>query len=177
MKKIILLIAVLAVGLTQTNLLAQGNIGYVNPQEVLEQLPEREAIERKLREFVDMKQAEFNVSEEAFLNNVRSLQERVQAQTINEAEVAQQRAALEEQQEELYALLDSQQLELQQRQEELLRPVLLSIDQAIAAVASEMSLDYVLNELTTSGDSILLFVSTQGQQSLNITDKVIQKLK
>lgn len=177
MKKIILLIAVLAIGLTQTDLLAQGKIGYVNPQEVLEQLPEREAIERKLREFVDLKQAEFNVSEEAFLNNVRSLQERVQAQTISEAEVARQRATLEEQQEELYALLDSQQLELQRRQEELLRPVLLSIDQAIATIASEMNLDYVLNELTTGGDSILLFVSTQGQQSLNITDKVIQKLK
>lgn len=177
MKKIILLIAVLVIGLTQTDLLAQGKIGYVNPQEVLEQLPEREAIERKLREFVDLKQAEFNVSEEAFLNNVRSLQERVQAQTISEAEVARQRATLEEQQEELYALLDSQQLELQRRQEELLRPVLLSIDQAIATIASEMNLDYVLNELTTGGDSILLFVSTQGQQSLNITDKVTQKLK
>jgi outer membrane protein len=177
MKKIILLIAVLTIGLTQTDLLAQGKIGYVNPQEVLEQLPEREAIERKLREFVQLKQAEFDVSEEAFLNNVRSLQERVQAQTISDAEVARQRAALEEQQEELYTLLDSQQLELQRRQEELLRPILLSIDQAIAAVANEMKLDYVLNELTTGGDSILLFVSTQGQQSLNITDKVIQKLK
>jgi outer membrane protein len=176
MKKFTILALLLALAIS-VNLQAQGKIGYINPQEVLEQLPETAAIEAKLNEFVQLKQAEFSQREEQFLSKVRQLQEQMQAQLISEQELTRQRGLLEEEQEELYALLDSHQLELRQRQQQLLEPVLTSIDDAIEAVAIELGLDYVLNELTNNGELILLFVSNQGKNSLNITDKVVQKLK
>lgn len=176
MKKQTLLLLIFILGLS-VHVQAQGKIGYINPQEVLEQLPETAAIEAKLNEFVQLKQAEFSQKEEAFLAKVRQLQEQMQAQLISEQELTRQRGLLEQEQEELYALLDSNQIELRRRQQELLQPVLTSIDEAIEAVAKEMNLDYVLNELTNDGELILLFVSSQGKNSLNITDKVVQKLK
>lgn len=178
MKKYILLTLAMIFALGGTETFAQSNkVGYINPQQVLQALPETAAVERKLQEFVQLKQSEFTTQEEAFLAKVRQLQEQVQAQLISEQELARQRTALEQEQEELYALLDSHQLELRRRQQELLQPILESIDDAIEKVAQELQLDYVLNQGTTQGDSILLFVSTSGQQSLNITDRVIQKLK
>jgi outer membrane protein len=177
MKKYILLIVLLTLGLSVAGLQAQVKVGYINPQSVLDQLPEREAIERKLAELVQQKESEFNIREEQFLNRVRELQERMQAGSIADAELQRQRALLEEEQEELYELIESQQIEVQRRQQELLRPVLMSIDEAIEQVAVELGLDYVLNELTSSGEMIVLFVSNHGQNSLNITDRVVQKLK
>ncbi len=171
------IIVLLVVFCGSLSLQAQARIGYINPQDVLEQLPETQAIERKLTEFIELKQAEFSVKEEAFLANVRRLQEQQQAQLISERELQRQREVLEAEQEELYVLLDSHQNELARRQQELLRPVLLSIDRAIAEVAAELQLDYVLNELTNEGDMILLFVSANGKNTLNITDRVLAKLK
>jgi outer membrane protein len=178
MKKYILFTLALVFVLTWSETFAQSNkVGYINPQQVLQALPETAAVERKLQEYVQLKQAEFSTQEEAFLSKVRRLQEQIQAQLISEQELARQRTALEQEQEELYALLDSQQIELRRRQQELLQPILESIDDAIDKVAQELQLDYVLNEATNQGESILLFVSTSGRQSLNITDRVIQKLK
>ncbi len=178
MKKYILLILALVFTFTGTQLNAQSHkIGYINPQRVLQTLPETQAIEKKLQDFVALKQTEFSTKEEAFLAKVRQLQEQVQAQLISEQQVATRRAALEQEQEELYTLLDSHQLELRNRQQELLQPVLQSIDAAIAEIAVELGLDYILNESTNQGESILLFVSSNGQKSLNITDRVIQKLQ
>jgi outer membrane protein len=178
MKKYILLTFALVFILSGTEILAQSNkVGYINPQSVLSALPETQAVEKKLQEFVELKQTEFSTQEESFLAKVRQLQEQVQAQLISEQALATQRAALEQEQEELYALLDSHQLELRRRQQELLQPILQSIDEAIAEIAEELQLDYVLNEATNQGESILLFVSTSGKQSLNITDRVIQKLQ
>jgi outer membrane protein len=177
MKKYLFVLIVIALGISDGQLQAQGKIGYINPQEVLAQLPESQAIERRLTEMVQQKRAEFSVREEAFLAQVRDLQERVQAQSISEAEIGRQRQALEVQQEELYELLDSHELEVRRRQQELLRPLLSAIDTAISDVARELGLDYVLNELTTEGEMILLFVSQDGENRYNITNRVVQKLK
>jgi outer membrane protein len=177
MKKYLFVLIVIALGISDGQLQAQGKIGYINPQEVLAQLPESQAIERRLTEMVQQKRAEFSVREEAFLAQVRDLQERVQAQSISEADIERQRQALEVQQEELYELLDSHELEVRRRQQELLRPLLSAIDTAISDVARELGLDYVLNELTTEGEMILLFVSQDGENRYNITNRVVQKLK
>jgi outer membrane protein len=177
MKKYFLALLVLALGMVASEVQAQGKIGYINPQEVLAQLPESQAIERRLTELVEQKRAEFATREEAFLTQVRELQERIQAASISEEEVERQRQLLEAQQEELYQLLDSNELEVRRRQQELLRPLLASIDTAISEVARELGLDYVLNELTTEGEMILLFVSQEGENRYNITNRVVQKLK
>jgi outer membrane protein len=177
MKKYTLLLLIVTLVFAANDLSAQTKVGYINPQAVLGALPETEAVQKKLTEFAQLKQSEFAIEEEAFLAKVRQVQEQVQANLITEADLENERIQLEQQQEELVALQDSHQIELRRRQQELLQPILASIDTAIGEVAVELGLDYVLNELTNQGEMILLFVSNDGKNSLNITDRVIQKLK
>lgn len=161
-------------GVCATNVNAQMRVGYINPQEVLQQLPEREAIERQLASLIQQKETEFEQRENSYVSQLQQLQERVQAGSATQAQLEQQS---EEFREELLDLFRSQQMEVQRRQQELLRPVLVSIDQAIEAVAVELNLSYVLNEMTSDGEMILLFISTEGENTLNITNRVVQKLK
>ncbi|KPP95996.1 MAG: outer membrane protein [Bacteroidetes bacterium HLUCCA01] len=177
MKRKITMLAVLMLGIAVTSSWAQIRIGYINPQEVLQQLPERQAIEQQLAELIEEKEADFSAREEAFLARVREVQERVEAGTISDSQLETERASLEVEQEELTELVRSQQLDVQRRQQELLQPVLESIDQAIEEVATELGLAYVLNEMTSDGEMILLFISAEGENTLNITGRVADKLK
>lgn len=153
---------------------AQVKVGYINPQVVLSELPEREAIERQMAGLIQRLEAELEARETSFVEELQRLQEQVEAGTATMQQLERQR---DEFREELTDLFRSQQIQVQRRQQELLRPVLLSIDEAIAQVAQEMGLAYVLNEMTSDGEMILLFISGDGQNTLNITDRVIQKLK
>jgi Skp family chaperone for outer membrane proteins len=48
------------------------------------------------------------------------------------------------------------------------------MDQAMAAVAKENDLDFVLNETTNSGESLIFYSASE---NLNITEEVIQYIK
>jgi outer membrane protein len=68
------------------------------------------------------------------------------------------------------------QREIQQRQNELMQPLMIEIEEAIAAVARELELDYVLNEETANAQPIIVFSSASAKSNLNITQKVIERL-
>jgi outer membrane protein len=176
MKRSILFLTVLLLGVCASSQTAsaQMKVGYINPQLVLSELPEREAIERQLATLIQRLEAELEQREDSFVSQLQTLQERVEAGSATMQDLENQRDAFRE---ELTELFRSQQMQVQRRQNELLQPVLVSIDEAIAEVATEMGLSYVLNEMTTDGEMILLFISSDGQNTLNITDRVVQKLK
>ncbi|MBN2731060.1 MAG: OmpH family outer membrane protein, partial [Balneolaceae bacterium] len=56
---------------------------------------------------------------------------------------------------------------------ELLAPILTRMDKAIATVAEENNLDFVLNKSTNTGDSVIFYAS--GNQ-LDITQQVLDRL-
>lgn len=151
---------------------AQVNIGHMSIQEVLSQLPERQQIESQLNELITEKQQELQQKAADFQNAVAQYQE-------NQASLSeQQRQAREEELAEMEEALNeyqqSIQVEIQQRRAELLQPIYDRMDKAIAAIAEDMGLDFVLNESTNTGDNIIYFSS---QQQLDITSKVIDRLK
>ena len=53
-------------------------------------------------------------------------------------------------------------------------PIIEKMDLAIKAIATEMGLDLVLNEMTSYGDAIIFYAN---EEKLNITQQVIAKLK
>ncbi|MCC5926741.1 MAG: OmpH family outer membrane protein [Bacteroidetes bacterium] len=176
MKRSLLILAVFLLGICvgPQQAQAQVKVGYINPQLVLAELPEREAIERQLTSLIERLEGELAQAEEGFISELEMLQQRVEAGTATMQQLEAQRDAFRE---EITELFRSQQMQVQRRQQDLLRPVLMSIDEAIAEVATEMGLSYVLNEMTSDGEMILLFISGDGQNTLNITDRVLQKLK
>ena len=65
---------------------------------------------------------------------------------------------------------------VRQKQQELVQPLMESINNAIKLVAAEKGLDYVLNTTTSQGDVIILYASQEYKQKYDITDAVMDKL-
>lgn len=164
-----LLLAVLMI--TSLSASAQIKIGYLNPQKVLDELPQTVALRQSMEQFIQQKQQELielekTVNDEyaLFLQNAVNLEE-VQLQS--------EQARLEGLRDELTQKQQSAEQEVQRKRAELLSPILEKMDEAVAAIAKEMNLDFVLNENTRNGDTILFY----GQKDLNITTKVINMVK
>jgi len=149
-------------------------IGYLNPQDVLERMPETATIEKELNDLAQSRQTSFTTRVQKFQTDVQRFQQNAAVMSNDAREKEEQRLIAEE--EALQSLQMEIQQELANKRNELLRPLLERIDTAISAVAKELSLTYVLNEATSQGESILLFVSDDGKNRLNITEKVLAKL-
>lgn len=178
MKKYILLpvlFLVFAVIPGQT-ILAQSDmkIGYVEPMVILERMPEMAAIERQLQNFMERKNREIAQKEMDLAQRLEDFQRR---RSVISAEAREREEEnLTRLQVELQQAQGTAQQELQQRQVELISPIIDKIQTAIDDVADEMGLTYVLNTMTNNGDFIILYVSEEVRREYNITDKVMEKL-
>lgn len=171
MIKKFLSIATLLLFLGSATAVAQVKIGYLNTQEVMNQLPEMEQVQNDLRAFIQKKQEELT-------QKATNYQEQVAAYQSSRGAMSQQQ--IEQKEEELTNLtteleeFDQQvRLEIQRKRQELLAPIYTSMNNAIKAVAEEEGLDFVLNEATSAGESVVFYAS--GNQ-LNITQQVINRL-
>lgn len=149
-------------------------IGYLNPQEVLQRMPETASVEKQLSDLAQSRQTSFTTRVQKFQTDVQRFQQNAAVMSNDAREKEEQRLIAEE--EALQGLQTEIQEELATKRNELLRPLLEKIDSAISAVAKELSLTYVINETTSQGESILLFISDDGKNSLNITEKVLAKI-
>ncbi|MEX0773224.1 MAG: OmpH family outer membrane protein [Balneolales bacterium] len=176
-KKILFLVSCLAfTGLLSIEAKAQNemNIGYVDPQSIMMSLPEMAAIERRLQNFVESKREEYTEKEANFRREVEEYQQKLaviseQAQQAEEERLAQQNLELQEFQQNF-------QVEIQERQAELVGPLLDKIQNAIDEVASSRNLTFVLNSVTNNGDFIILYASEEAQQNNDITEEVKELL-
>lgn len=164
-------IAIIALFFFSAAAVAQPKIGYLNPQDVLDELPEKAEIENELNQFLDEKETEFEEQSIEFQNEMAEFQQ--QQENLGEAEARREQERLEVMNQELQQSQQQIEQELQQRQSQLLQPLLTQINVAIENVAKDMELDYVLNEATGEGEMILIFVSSEGKNNLDITQKVL----
>lgn len=156
-------------GATQSQ--AQIKIGFMDVQAVMSQLPEMENIQSQLDEFVSGKQQQLQDRTASFQEAVANYQE-------NQASMSDQQQAAREKElggmeQDLRTFQQNLQTEIQQYRQKLLSPVYQDIDEAIASIAEERSLDLVLNKATMRGESIVQF---SAQESLNITDEVVKRI-
>jgi len=158
-----------------TSLQAQElKIGYLNPQDVLEKMPETATIEKELGDLAKARETSFTTRVQKFQTDLQRFEQNASVMSNDARDKEEQRLIAE--QEALQTLQVEIQQEIANKRNELLRPLLQKIDNAISATAKELSLTYVINESTSQGESILLFVSDDGKTRLNITEKVIAKL-
>jgi len=153
---------------------AQMRVGYMDPQVVLDNLPEKEAIERQLNRFLDSREAEFEEKAIELQNMLARFQQ--EAPNLSEEETRRRQQELQSRDRELEEFQMRVQRELEQRQAELLGPILQEMNIVIESLAAEMNLDYVLNEATSEGEMFLLFISDDGRENLNLTDQVIARM-
>jgi outer membrane protein len=149
-------------------------IGYVDPQTIMRSMPEMAAIERRLQNFIDRKRQEFAEKEATFRREVEEYQQKMtvisdEARRREEERLAGLNLELQEFQQNF-------QQEIQERQFELIEPLLTKIQGAIESVAKERNFTFVLNTMTNNGDFIILYASERAQRDFDITDAVMQRL-
>lgn len=153
--------------------MAQLRVGYMDPQKVLDALPDKAKIQQELQDYVNQKKSEYNAKYQNYQTRMLSYRNRMTNLSGAENQAAQD--SLQNLEQELGALQQGLSNDLQQKRNTLLAPVLDSMRTAIGQVAKQMHLDFVLNENTAEG-KVISFVSDKGKQDYDITQKVIDKL-
>ncbi len=149
-------------------------IGYVDPQSILNKMPEMKAVQQRLQNFIDRKREEFASKQQNFQQQVSEYQQK--QSVISESAKQKEEERLGKLNAELQQFQSQIQQEIQQKQQELVSPLLDQIDNAVSTVAQDMGLTYVINTTTSQGDVIILYASDEAQQKYNITDQVMQEL-
>lgn len=149
----------------------QIKVGFMNPQEVLSQLPERSDIEQELNSLVQQRRSELSERSSAFQQAVAQYQQN--AASMSEEQRTKREEELATREEELMEFQQSIQQQIQQRRSELMAPIYSRMDQAIAAVAESRDLDFVINETTGFGDKIVYYSS---DTTLDITQEVLNRM-
>lgn len=152
---------------------AQLKVGVMNPERVMDALPEVEQVQQELQRFVEQRQQAFTDEYSVWIESVTEYEEQVEAGTLTGQQRQQREQELAEKEQELEALEQRIQRQIQNRQNELLSPVMQRVENAMQDVAQELELEYVINRQTSMGDPVVYYASERG---VDITDRVIQKL-
>jgi outer membrane protein len=150
---------------------AQVKIGYMDVQAVMSELPQMENVQSELEVYVTEKQQQLQDRTASFQEAVADYQE-------NQASMSQEQQNTREEElgsmeADLRSFQQSLQTEIQQYRQQLLAPIYEDIDQAIADIAEEQDLDFVLNKATMRGENIVQF---SAQETLNITNRVVERI-
>lgn len=156
-------------------LLAFGQLkmGIMDPQTVLEALPEADQLEQELQAYVQEREQSFQRRYMEWIEDVTEYSEQVEAGLLTDSERRQIEERLAEGESELTALQNRIQNQIRQRQNDLFSPLMARVDRALAAVSSEMGLDYVINQRSNTGDPFVYYAS---ERAPNVTDKIIEYL-
>lgn len=172
MIKKILSAAGLLILLISTTAYGQLKIGYMNTQEVLNELPQRSEVEQELNSYIESRQGELEKRIADFQNEVAAYQKN--QGNMTEQEIQQREQELAEQEASVQEFQQNLQSQIQERRATLLEPLYSAMDQAIADVAESNDLDFVLNQATNSGENVIYY---SADQQMNITQQVIQQVK
>ena len=149
---------------------AQIKIGYMNPSVVLSQLDEVAFVEQQIEQLVQQRDTELmskaNQLQQDFVayEEARSMLNE-EARIIREEDLLARDQQLQEERENYLN-------EITQKRALLLQPIIEKMDQVMAEVAQEKSLDLILNEATSFGDAIVFFSA----EELNITQEVLSRM-
>jgi len=149
-------------------------IGFVNPQAILNRMPEMKAVQQRLQNFADRKTLEIEQKDLEFKNAVNIYEQK--KDVISAAAKTAEEKKLEQMNEDLNNATRAAQQEVQAKRNELLGPLQNQISDAIDAVAKRKNLSYVLNTTTRSGDILILYASEKYSSEFNITDDVMIEL-
>ena len=151
---------------------AQVQIGYMDTQEVLSQLPEREEVQTQMDAFIQKKQEELRQRATEYQDAVAEYQQN--QGSMSQQQIETREKELTEMQTSLDEFNQNIRRQVQQRREELLAPIFDRIDQAISTVAESEGLDFVLNRATNAGNNILFYAS---DNQTDVTQAVVSELQ
>lgn len=162
-----LLIAVLA--LLPGAALAEMKIGFINSDQLKEQLPEIKAAQQQL-ELLQQQRAQEDEDRQAKLAQMEE-NYRKQEMLLSEARKAEMRAEYEAEGQRLMEFRQNTQEELMKKNFDLHNPIFERINAAIKAVAEAEGFDYVLDAGSAGGAVVY------ANDAYDLTDKLLAKLQ
>lgn len=149
----------------------QLNVGYLNTQEVLSQMPQRSSVEQELNGFIQQKRQELQQRTMAFQDSVTAYEQN--RASMSEAQIQQEERQLSQLQNSLRQFQQNVQQQISQRRSTLLQPLYEKMNQAIENVAESQNLDFVLNKTTSTGDNVIYY---SARERSDITQEVLQRI-
>ncbi len=163
--KTVVLIAVFTLGFNTIQ--AQSKIAHIDTQSLIEVMPETKAMIADLEKLGKTYDDDLKKGEEALKAKATKYQSEAATQTQEENQKRQIEVKTDEQ--KLYAAAQSAQQALENRRNELLKPIMEKVQKTIETVATEQGIDYVIDKNTAiiaKGTDILALVKAK----MNITE-------
>lgn len=171
MVKKLLSFATLLLFLGAGSSLAQVSIGYMDTQKVMNESLEIQQVQKELEAFIQEKQQELANKTSQYQQEIAEYQQR--RESMSQQQIEQREQELTTMTTDLKEFDQRIRSQIQQKRQDLLMPVLQSMNDAIAAVAKAQNLDFVINKSTNVGENILFYASANQE---NITQEVLNRL-
>src|SRR5690625_2062203 len=152
---------------------AQLKVGVMNPDEVLDAMPEATEVQSQLEQFIEQRQNNFQSRYQEWISALTEYSELMEAGALNEQQQLEHEERLAESQEELNNMQILMQQQIQARQAELFNPLLVKVERSVYSVCGELWHDIVLTRNTNTGDPIVFYAS---QPAEDTTQKIIEKV-
>lgn len=163
-----LLLLLSIVFISSTQMYGQAKIGYLNMGIILENMPESAKADSMLRVFQDSLQKANTQLEQTFATKYKVLQDSAQYITVNRGKQMEQE--LLDLQQKIQTFQQQGAVLFEQRRAKHLQPILQKVGAVISEIGKSEAYSYIFD---TSSGGFLLY----GEESDNITDRVIAKLK
>lgn len=154
-----------------TSAFGQLNIGYLNAQEVMSQMPERSQVEQELNNFIQQKRTELQERTTEFQDAVAEFQQN--QENMSESQIQKKQKQLSQMETEMTQFQQGLQQQIQQRRAKLLQPLYNRMNEAISTVAEKNNLDFVINEATSNGENVVYYAASE---KMDITKQVLQHI-
>ena len=151
---------------------SQIKIGYTNPEVILSQLPEVQAIDNEIGQLLQRKDSLLAIQAVALQKEFDDYSAAKEVLTLEQRQQREQELIQKNQdfEDERQKSLN----EVQQRQITLLQPIENKVFATIKTVADSLGLDLVLNEGSVNAGAFIFYAS---DDQMNITELVLEKLK
>jgi outer membrane protein len=151
---------------------AQPKIGYMDSQKVMQNLPQRKNVQKKLTAFAQQENKKYT---QKATNYQKALSKYTKNKpSMSKAEVDTTEKKLTSMKASLNKLGVELRQQIQQKRSELVNPILQKINAAIVTIAKKDGLDFVLNKSTNQGGSVIYYASSDQK---DITQQVIDHVK
>nr|WP_295869157.1 OmpH family outer membrane protein [uncultured Chitinophaga sp.] len=159
MKKFVIIAFVAVTGLFSVNAMAQSKVAHINAQALVGSMPEAKKAETDLQTYAQSLEAEGKTMVDEYTKKVKEFDEKAASMTDNMKEIKGRE--IQDAQKRIQDYRERAEQQVQQKQQDLLKPIYDKARKAIEDVAKEKGYGYVIDSsaglllVSPSGDDLL----------------------
>ncbi|MGN7821908.1 OmpH family outer membrane protein [Chitinophaga varians] len=165
MKKFVIIAFVAVTGLFSVNAMAQSKVAHINAQALVGSMPEAKKAETDLQTYAQSLEAEGKTMVDEYTKKVKEFDDKAASMTENMKEIKGRE--IQDAQKRIQDYRERAEQQVQQKQQELLKPIYDKARKAIEDVAKEKGYGYVIDSsaglllVSPSADDLLPAVKTK----------------